>query len=133
METVARSGRQFRVQFVHSAHDINHRLGGEPGGLRQFVDNLALSLHRRVTLCEISLVEEAPALTTDTEPQKVITALGQGFALCHHKDQFIKRVGRAYALKRGLHNISDTFDLYEDEAEDICLACGTSWAEIQWI
>lgn len=103
MDFTATSGKTYRVQFVHSAHDLKQRLQGQPGGLRQFTDNLALSLRRRVTLCEISEVTVDPALVTEQgRPVRVATPLAQGFSLCHYHDQFVKATGRDYALIRAL-------------------------------
>jgi hypothetical protein len=99
----AKDGRVFRVQFVHSAHDQHQRIAGTPGSHRQLVDNIAASLHRRVTLCEVSEVQLDPVTKhEDGTPVKQVTPLAQGLALCHHNDQFVKRVGRAYALVRAL-------------------------------
>lgn len=95
-------GRNFRIQFVHSAHDLRYRNEGTPGGLRQLVDNLAASLRRRVTLCEISLVTLTGAVDGDGRALTQATPLAQGFALCHYHDQFVKRLGRGYSLARAL-------------------------------
>ena len=103
MDFTSASGKTYRVQFVHSAHDLKHRVSGQPGGLRQLTDNLALSLRRRVTLCEISEVTLDPVLVdSQGRPVRVATPLAQGFALCHYHDQFVKATGRAYSLDRAL-------------------------------
>ena len=117
----ATNGRVFRVQFVHSAHDIKHRLSGEPGGLRQLTDNLALSLRRRVTLCELSeVVTDTNLVGSDGAPVVHVVPLGQGFALCHYHDQFVKATGRAYALGRA----AKAAGLDEDTATEIFEFCG---------
>jgi len=106
-------GRKFKVQFVHSSHD-GKRAVASPGGLRQFVDNLAASLNRRVSFCEIS---EIDTKVVNGEPVTGFVALSQGFALCHHKDQFNKRTGRAYCLDRALLNSGLSY-LAQDEIWD---------------
>ncbi len=105
MKVSASSGREYKVQFVHSSHDFTEsEKPVTPGGLRQFVDNLALSLRRRVSFADISLVEHGNNYAEDTK-DVVYTSLGQGFALCHHTDQFHKKTGRAYAFDRALMNV----------------------------
>lgn len=92
-----------RVQFVHSAHDLNtSHAAANPGGLRQFVDNLARSLRRRVTLAEIALMDVVPGATKRSEPVTTFLPLAQGFAVCHHTDNFVKEEGRGRALLRAL-------------------------------
>lgn len=121
MDYTASNGKTYRVQFVHSAHDLKHRHQGDPGGLRQITDNLALSLRRRVTLCEVSEVTVDPQyLDHNLRPLKVATPLAQGFALCHFHDQFVKETGRLYALERALKFSG----LDEQTCEEIAHFCG---------
>lgn len=94
---------EFRVQFVHSAHDqrTSRNAVASPGGLRQFVDNLAASLRRRVTLAEIARVERIP-VGGDGDVRPSFVPLSQGFAVCHFIDQFNKAHGRERAFLRAL-------------------------------
>jgi hypothetical protein len=88
-----------RVSFVHSQYrqiDRQRVAFLETGRLRQLADWLALSLKRTVTLCELSV-------GVDIDGQRQWAPIAQGFALCHWTDQFVKRTGRALALKRALH------------------------------
>lgn len=126
MDCFSTDGHTYRIQFVHSAHDLKYRLQGTPGGLRQFVDNLALSLRRRVTFCEISRAEEA-LLTKDAPVTTVWTPIAQGFALCHFHDQFVKREGRGYALKRALR----VSGLSVEGQAELAYECGFDWEELQ--
>jgi hypothetical protein len=106
MKVTTSSGRTYKVQFVHSSAPEHADRPATPGGLRQFVDNLAASLLRRVTFADISLVEPVPnEKEADSGPSFKYTSLGQGFAVCHHTDQFQKKTGRAYALDRALLNV----------------------------
>ena len=92
----------YRVQFVHSAHDLKNSRGYDnPGGVRQFVDNLASSLRRRVSFAEVSRIEEVRA-SKRSAPETSYVPLAQGFAVCHHTDQFEKEYGRNQALVRAL-------------------------------
>ena len=100
MKVSVSDGRAFKLQFVHSSHEFTSVKPVTPGGLRQFVDNLALSLRRRVSFADISLVE--PDGVVDGKPTFKYTSIGQGFALCYYKDQFEKKTGRCYALDRAL-------------------------------
>jgi hypothetical protein len=108
MRVTTSDGTTYQVAFVHSAHDIKHPLPGRPGGLRQIVDGLAKSLRRRVTLCEISVADAAPEVTTsDVTPEDVkltFTPLSYGFSVCHYFDQFVKAEGRARAFDRALRS-----------------------------
>lgn len=121
MDYTASNGKTYRVQFVHSAHNLKQRVQGQPGGLRQLTDNLALSLRRRVTVCELSEVTTDPTLQTEQGlPVRLATPLAQGFALCHYHDQFVKATGRGYALARAL----DQSGLDEALADEIAEAFG---------
>ena len=100
-------GTKYRAQFVHSAHDLKHPLPTHPGSLRQVVDDLARSLRRRVTLCEISEdVPETVELSGGVEPEQGVTITGRpiayGFAVCHYWDQFVKAEGRRRSFARAL-------------------------------
>src|SRR3954467_12640612 len=104
MIAVDRFGQRFRVQFVHSAHNLKESRGDiNPGGLRQIVDNIAGSLHRRVSLAEIARIEEVP-LMDEMSPVTSYVPVAQGLAVCHWTDNFIKSDGRAYSLYRALKN-----------------------------
>jgi len=98
------NGKALRVQFVHASHNGLQLQEPTPGGLRQLVDNLALSLDRRLTLCEISEVVEGEFLTSDPDSKtpRTYKPLAQGVALCYKKDQFKKLVGRSIALYRAV-------------------------------
>lgn len=107
MRFTSADGIQYRAQFVHSAHDLKHPLPSHPGSLRQVVDDLARSLRRRVTLCEIS--EDVPVqveLSGGAEPEQGVQVtgrpLGYGFAVCHFWDQFVKAEGRRRSFFRAL-------------------------------
>lgn len=92
---------KFRVQFVHSARELKtSRAAEHPGGLRQLVDNLAKSLRRRVSFAEVALVETIKV--TKKETAESFVPLGQGYAVCHHTDNFVKKDGRGRALYRAL-------------------------------
>lgn len=103
MKVELKDGTLIRIQYVHSAHDPKNPVIGVPGGLRQVVDDLAASLRRRVTLCEISYADFA----LDTPPEGVeaklaYVPLGYGFSVCHYFDQFVKSEGRARSLDRAV-------------------------------
>ena len=105
MRITASDGTQYRVQFVHSAHDPKHPIVGIPGGLRQMIDHLAASLRRRVTLCEISLVTGATQVSPETGEDYVAiqhTPVAYGFSVCHYFDQFVKAEGRLLSFERAL-------------------------------
>jgi hypothetical protein len=107
MTVTTTNGKTYRIQFVHSPHDVKHLRQGTPGGLRQIVDNLALSLRRRVTLCELAIWtgEEHVTGTDDNGAvrwSRVFEVIAQGFAICHYFDQFNKSVGREQSLSRAL-------------------------------
>jgi hypothetical protein len=98
--------KTYRVQFVHSSHDGSINRDATPGGLRQLVDNISISLRRRVTLCEISEVQFGALLTSDpaSKTPNVYVPVSQGIAVCYKGDQFKKVAGRAFALDRALTN-----------------------------
>ena len=119
MRITATTGATYRIQFVHSPHNMKSLHIGMPGGLRQFVDNLALSLRRRVTLCEIALasnphVDEQGRLVHDYMP------IAQGFAICHYYDQFVKAIGRQKAFLRAVKHSS----LSKQAREELTTAMG---------
>jgi hypothetical protein len=94
--------RSFKVQFVHASAEPG-TLTGRPNSLRFVVEHLAASLARRVTLCEIAEVTYDPVVKDDFgRPAQVFTPISQGWAVCHHKDQFNKRTGRTISLHRAL-------------------------------
>lgn len=100
------NGKTIRIQFVHSSHSGFPVENPTPGGLRQLVDNIAFSLDRRITLCEIAEVKDGEFLTSDPESQvpRQYVPLAQGIAVCYKKDQFKKLAGRSIALIRALAN-----------------------------
>jgi hypothetical protein len=121
--------RKFRVQFVHSARDLKtSRASDNPGGLRQLVDNLAKSLHRRVTFAEVADIVETTTAAKNKHVDKfvesVLTPVAQGFAVCHHLDNFVKRVGRARALYRALRIGQQDATINASEADAISAAAG---------
>ena len=127
------NGKVYRIQFVHSPHDLKHLHPGTPGGLRQFVDNLALSLRRRVTLCEIAvwtgeekLNEQSLAELAEEGVERwsrVFEPISQGFAICHYIDQFNKAQGRARALDRALHVCGLDKAIQNELADTYCSLC----------
>ena len=94
-------GRDVRVQFVHSSHDLENIDHNVPGTLRQLVDYLSHSLRRRVSYAEIARVDLV-TVDADGAPVRDFLPEAQGFALCHWKDQFNRRTGREIALFRAL-------------------------------
>lgn len=112
MKIALDNGDMYKVQFVHSSHEYVSRKPASPGGLRQFVDNLALSLRRRVSLCDISKVTADAVI--DGKPTYAYTSLSQGFAVCHWKDQFSKLIGRAAAFDRALSNSELPWEVQDD-------------------
>ena len=105
MKITASNGTQYRVQFVHSAHDPKHPVEGVPGGLRQMVDHLAASLRRRVTLCEISVIAGSTQVSPETGEDYVaiqFSPVAYGFSVCHYFDQFVKAEGRLLSFERAL-------------------------------
>ena len=123
MRVATSSGPVYRVQFVHSAHDPKHPVEGQPGGLRQIVDNLATSMRRRVSLCEIG-VETAGLVYDEAKgtlvPGVVTMPLSYGFSVCHYFDQFVKAEGRARSFERALHTVK----LDKTTKEELSLALG---------
>lgn len=120
MRITVSDGTQYRVQFVHSAHDPKHPVVGTPGGLRQIVDHLALSLRRRITLCEISVISGTTAISPETGEEYVAiqhTPVAYGYSICHYFDQFVKAVGRASAFQRAL-KVSGLDEQTKAELED---------------
>jgi hypothetical protein len=120
MKITTADGTTYRVQFVHSAHDPKHPIQGVPGGLRQIVDHLARSLRRRVTLCEIAVLN--PELSTDPETQEqrttfTVTPVGYGFSICHYFDQFVKAEGRRRAFVRALKSSGLSPDVRSEVSE----------------
>lgn len=112
MQVTLKNGRRLKVQFVHSSHDfVTHE--AIAGGLRQFVDNLARSLSRRVTLCDIADVTDGPVVDT-----KQYTSLAQGFAVCYYKDNYVKLAGRSLALARAVSNLYAANALTEEEGTE---------------
>lgn len=101
MITTVKNGKTYKIQFVHSSHDGLTQQNATPGGLRQFIDNLAASLNRRVSFAELCEV-------TDSEPvengeiSRIFTPISQGFTVCNREDQFKKSEGRRWALDRVL-------------------------------
>lgn len=125
MKIQSLDGTLYRVQFVHSAHDPKHPVQGVPGGLRQIVDHLAKSLRRRVTLCEVSVLN--PEADTDPETQEprttfVATPVGYGFSICHYFDQFVKAEGRRRAFVRALKASGLSDELRAELAELVGLS-----------
>lgn len=123
MRVATINGSVYRIQFVHSAHDAKNPVEGLPGSLRQIVDNLATSLRRRVTLCEIG--QEGAGLaydpTTGTHvPGVVVMPLAYGFSVCHYFDQFVKAEGRSRSFHRALKNSK----LDKGTREELLLALG---------
>ena len=123
MRVETTSGKVYKIQFVHSSHDFNTTAPMAPGGLRQFVDNLARSVRRRVTFCDISSVEAFAGDGMGNPDNIIYTSLAQGFTLCYYKDQFEKKTGRVFALDRALLNS----ELSHDEEDEIWEACGFSF------
>lgn len=111
--------REFRVQYVYSARDIKTSRALEvPGTLRQFVDNLAASIRRRVALAEISRVERIEGLDPISNlPIVSYVPVAQGFAICHWQDNFSKVEARGRALYRAL-KLAKT-DLTAEEKDGI--------------
>lgn len=104
MSFVSVGDRKFRVQVTHSAHDLKKSFSFKnPGGYSQFVDNVAGSLGRRVSLTEIALVESVRP-TKRSEAVTVFVPLGYGLTLCHHTDHFVKDEGRGRSLFRAIRN-----------------------------
>jgi hypothetical protein len=135
MDITVSNGKTYRVQFVHSGHAVDRYNQGAPGSRRQFVDNMSLSLRRRVSLCEISVLTnrnprfEYNPLTNEVRQNtnvKSFDALSQGFALCHYNDQFDKKTGRKIALRRALKQSVLSVETRTDLAE----ACGFTLAEL---
>ena len=93
MGVQAGDGKEYKVTFVHSAHDLKHRRPFVPGSLRHIADDLASSFRRRVTVCQVS-----------EEENGVYTPVAFGFAKCHYIDQFNKAEGRKIALFRALRS-----------------------------
>ena len=112
------SGRELSIQFVHSSHDFKTQDSARPGGLRQITDNLARSLRRRVSLCEIAdvTVEDATEQTgVAGSTTTSFVPIAQGFGVCHWIDQFDKLSGRAYSLDRAL----EVSGLTHEEQEEV--------------
>ena len=109
------SGREFKVQFVHSSRGIKKaKHDVPPGGLRQFIDNLARSFKRRVTFCELSEV------VTEPKNGRLHVPIAQGFTKCSYEDQFDRTEGRAYAFSRAL----DTSHLTTPEKRELAELVG---------
>lgn len=99
--------QRYRVQFVHSSHNPKEAAKtAHPGGLRQYIDNLARSLQRRVSFAEVSLlVSEPNPESTRRNPLpdlEIAQPVSQGFAVCHNADTFVKNEGRDIALQRAI-------------------------------
>jgi hypothetical protein len=109
---ITTSSGDYKIQFVHSSHGFETIKPVTPGGLRQFIDNLACSLRRRVSFCDISRVEPADGVNVESP---VYVSIAQGFAICYHKDQFDKKTGRAFSLDRALLNT----ELTEAEQDEV--------------
>ena len=130
MKITASDGTQYRVQFVHSAHDPKHPVLGVPGGLRQMVDHLAASLRRRITLCEISVISGTTQVSAETGEDYVaiqFSPVAYGYSVCHYFDQFVKAVGRGSAFERALRvsGLDDQtkLDLIAGLGYEVCSDC----------
>lgn len=123
MRIARADGIVFRVQFVHSAHDPKHPIAGAPGGLRQIVDDLAVSLRRRVTLCEVSVEvpETVQAEDGSVGVQLTVVPLGYGYSVCHYFDQFVKAEGRKRSFERAAKAARLDAGTKNDLALGLCL------------
>lgn len=114
-------GRRLAIDFVHanprerlfqpSQHEIR------PGSYRHIVDDVARSLHRRISMCIIS---EVAGGSTDTSITPItFTPLAYGVAVCHWIDNFKKVAARSHGLERALENLIlsnpefDTMEFYD--------------------
>lgn len=103
MKVQLEDGREFRVTFVHSSvKPAPAAAFVASGSVRQFVENIAYILRRRVTLCQISQI-----LPTEFDPFLTGAATtdvpcGQGLSVCHWRDNFNKKIGRDESFKRAL-------------------------------
>lgn len=101
MITQVSDGTRYRIQFVHSGHDLTVARDANPGGLRQTIDNLAKSIRRRVSFAEIARVEMIQETKRGPQVQSFVP-LSQGFSICYHGDAFVKSTGRGRAFYRAL-------------------------------
>jgi hypothetical protein len=101
------TGQTLRVSFVHSSPDAHKPKDDDApvvesaSGLRQRIDNTAQDIQRRLTFCELAEVAFSGDSTGHND-EKSYLVLGEGWAVCHEKDQFRKEVGRKIALTGAL-------------------------------
>jgi len=89
MTVTLSTGRTVKLHWVHSSHNNVTREGA--GAQRQMLDDLARTRGRRLSMCEVSQVDEGEYAT-----------LGQGIAMTHPNDTFRKDLGRKHSLGKAL-------------------------------
>jgi hypothetical protein len=111
MSLVNVGDRTYRVLFIHSGHDLKQDRGTQnPGGYRHFIDDVAKSLNRRVTLAEISLMQAVEGSDYLDQPIIDFVPVAYGIAVCHYTDTFVREDGRGLALLRALRNAKRVFN-----------------------